>query len=162
MSKLIDALFLIIQSSFLLYFQSLMPFVWNFRVWCWLFSESSGNFRAFSFFIFRACWCLFSEISELVDALLLIFLSSFLVYLRSLMLFLWNFWVWWWLFSEISELVANVCIIYLEYFYCWNLLFNYTEEPVMGTLKAERNSLNIIESTALVLIKRIINKELDV
>ena len=32
----------------------------------------------------------------------------------------------------------------------------------MGTLKAERNSINIVETTALALIKRNINKELDV
>ena len=43
-----------------------------------------------------------------------------------------------------------------------NCILSHTEEAVMGTLKAERNSINIVEVTAVALIKRNINKELDV
>ena len=53
-----------------------------------------------------------------------------------------------------SELMC-ACII-------GNCILPHTEEAVMGTLKAERNSINIVETTALALIKRNINKELDV
>ena len=41
------------------------------------------------------------------------------------------------------------------------IILPHTEEAVMGCLRAERNSISGVESTTLAIIKRNVNKELD-